>query len=122
MIPGLNDHEMPQLLSAAADAGARFAGYVALRLPHQNKALFEQWLAEHFPLRREKVLAGIRALREGSLNGTVFGTRMRGTGIFADQLEKLFTVGCRKVGLNQSELPLSAAAFRRPGGAQLQLL
>lgn len=122
MIPGLNDHELPQLLSAAADAGAQFAGYVTLRLPWQNKALFEQWLTEHFPLRKEKVLAGIRAVREGDLNNTEFGTRMRGSGQRADQIEKLFEVGCRKAGLNQRELQLSTAAFRRPGGVQMELI
>lgn len=122
MIPGLNDHELPQLLSAAADAGAQFAGYVTLRLPYQNKALFEQWLTEHYPLRKDKVLAGIRAVRDGDLNNSEFGTRMRGTGIFADQIEKLFEVGCRKAGLNRTELQLSTAAFRRPGGVQMELI
>ncbi len=122
MIPGLNDHELPNLLGAAADAGAQFAGYVTLRLPYQNKELFEKWLTEHFPLRKDKVLAGIRAVRDGDLNNTEFGTRMRGTGIFADQIEKLFEVGCRKAGLNRTELQLSTAAFRRPGGVQMELM
>ncbi len=122
MIPGLNDHELPHLLAAAANAGAQFAGYVTLRLPYQNKALFEQWLQEHYPLRKDKVLARIRAVRDGDLNSAEFGTRMRGTGLFADQIEQLFDVGCRKAGLNRAALPLSTAAFRRPGGIQLPLL
>ncbi|MEN9573540.1 MAG: hypothetical protein RL514_1395 [Verrucomicrobiota bacterium] len=122
MIPGLNDHELPQLLGAAADAGARFAGYVTLRLPYQNKTLFEQWLTEHFPMRKDKVLAGIRSVRDGDLNNTEFGTRMRGSGQRADQIEKLFEVGCRKAGLNRTELQLSTAAFRRPGGVQMELI
>ncbi len=122
MIPGLNDHELPNLLGAAADAGAQFAGYVTLRLPWQNKALFEQWLTEHFPLRKDKVLAGIRAVREGDLNSTEFGTRMRGSGQRADQIEKLFEVGCRKAGLNRVALALTTAAFRRPGGVQMELM
>ncbi len=122
MIPGLNDHELPHLLGAAAAAGAQFAGYVTLRLPYQNKALFEAWLEEHFPLRKDKVLARIRAVRDGDLNSSEFGTRMRGTGLFADQIEQLFDVGCRKAGLNRTELHLSTAAFRRPGGVQLPLL
>ena len=121
MIPGLNDHELPQLLGAAADAGAQFAGYTALRLPYQNKELFEQWLTQHFPLRKDKVLAGIRSMRDGDLNNAEFGTRMRGSGQRADQIEKLFEVGCRKAGLNRTELHLSAAAFRRPGGVQMKL-
>ncbi len=122
MIPGLNDHELPQLLGTAAEAGARFAGYVTLRLPYQNKELFEQWLTEHFPLRRDKVLARIRAVREGELNHADFTTRMRGTGLFADQIEKLFEVGCRKAGLNREPLRLSTASFRRPGGVQMELI
>jgi DNA repair photolyase len=122
MIPGLNDHELPNLLGAAADAGARFAGYVTLRLPYQNKALFTQWLAEHFPLKQERVLARIRAVREGDLNNAEFGSRMRGSGLFAEQIEKLFEVGCRKAGLNREPLELSTAAFRRPGGLQMELL
>lgn len=121
MIPGLNDHELPNLLGAAAAAGARFAGYVTLRLPYQNKALFEEWLTEYFPLRKHKVLAGIRDVRNGDLNSAEFGTRMRGTGKRADQIEKLFEVGCRKAGLNREPLQLSTAAFRRPGGVQLEL-
>ena len=122
MIPGLNDHELPNLLGAAADAGAQFAGYVTLRLPYQNKALFEQWLTDHFPLRKDKVLSGIRAVRDGDLNNAEFGTRMRGSGPRADQIEKLFEVGCRKAGLNRTELQLSTAAFRRPGGVQMELM
>jgi len=122
VIPGLNDHELPHLLAAAAEAGASFAGYVTLRLPYQNKALFDQWLTEHFPLRKDKVLAGIRSVREGELNRTEFGTRMRGTGPRADQIEQLFEIGCRKAGLNRTKLALSTSAFRRPGGVQLPLL
>ena len=122
MIPGLNDHELPNLLGAAADAGAQFAGYVTLRLPYQNKALFEQWLTDHFPLRKDKVLSGIRAVRDGDLNNAEFGTRMRGSGPRADQIEKLFEVGCRKAGLNRTELQLSTTAFRRPGGVQMELM
>ena len=122
MIPGLNDHELPNLLGAAADAGATFAGYVTLRLPYQNRELFEQWLTEHFPLRKDKVFAGIRAVREGDLNNSEFGTRMRGSGKRADQIEKLFEVGCRKAGLNRTELKLSTTAFRRPGGVQMKLM
>ena len=68
------------------------------------------------------MLAGIRAVREGELNNTEFGTRMRGSGQRADQIEKLFEVGCRKAGLNRTELHLSTAAFRRPGGVQMDLL
>jgi DNA repair photolyase len=121
VIPALNDHEIPKLLSAAADAGARFASYVTLRLPYANKELFEGWLREHFPERSEKVLNQIRSLRDGRLNDSSFGSRMRGTGPLADQIDSLFRVAARKAGLNDQRLRLSIAAFRRPGGTQLQL-
>jgi DNA repair photolyase len=120
-IPGLTDHEMPELLAAAANAGAISAGYVTLRLPYSVAPLFEQWLTTHFPDRKEKVLNRIRGLRDGKLNSSQFGSRMRGEGIFADQIASLFAVSCRKAGLNEHNIELSTTAFRRPDGAQLCL-
>jgi len=117
VIPGLTDHEIPAVLSAAAQAGARSAGYVPLRLPHGVGELFEGWLARHFPDRKEKVLNRIRALRGGRLNDPNFGTRMRGEGNLADQIEALFDVSCRKAGLAGKPPELSAEAFRVPFSA-----
>src|SRR5581483_38534 len=77
VIPGLNDYEIPSVLEAAARAGARFAGYVILRLPHGVADLFTAWLERHFPDRKEKVLGRIRDLRGGRLNEPRFGRRMR---------------------------------------------
>jgi DNA repair photolyase len=121
IIPGLTDHEIPAVLAAAAEAGAKFAGHVTLRLPHAVAPLFEQWLQTHFPNRKEKVLNRLRAMRGGKLYDSQFGQRMRGEGIFADQIDKLFDVARRKVGIAQRGGELSAESFRRPGGAQLQL-
>lgn len=121
VIPALNDHELPRLLEAAAQAGARHAGYVVLRLPHANKELFEGWLRTHFPDRREKVLNQIRSLREGALNSSDFNDRMRGSGPVAAQIETLFRMACRKHGLNRERLELSTAAFRRVEPGQLEL-
>jgi len=84
VIPGLTDHEMPSIIAAAVDSGARFAGHVTLRLPYAVAPLFEQWLAKHLPLKQEKVLNRIRSLRNGKLYDSQFGSRMRGEGIFAD--------------------------------------
>src|SRR5712675_147545 len=121
MLPGLTDHEMPSLLAAAAEAGAKFAGYVTLRLPYAVAPLFEQWLGRHLPEKKDKVLNRIRALREGKLNDSQFGSRMRGQGIFADQIEALFDVACRKAGIAGKSPDLSTAAFRPAMGKQLSL-
>ncbi|HEX4265036.1 MAG TPA: PA0069 family radical SAM protein [Verrucomicrobiae bacterium] len=121
IIPGLTDHEIPAVLAAAAEAGAKFAGHVTLRLPHSVAPLFEQWLQTHFPDRKEKVLNRLRAMRGGKLYDSQFGQRMRGEGIFADQIDKLFDVARRKVGIVERGGGLSVEHFRRPGGAQLQL-
>jgi DNA repair photolyase len=122
VIPGLNDHEMPAIIQAAVSAGASFAGYVPLRLPHGLKELFETWLAQHFPERRDKVLNGIRAMRGGKMYDATFGSRMRGEGILADQMEKIFEISCRKAGLKEDARPeLSTAAFRRPHAPDGQL-
>ncbi len=121
VIPAINDHEIPQLLSAAAAAGARFAAYVPLRLPYANKDLFDQWLDEHFPDRKEKVLNQIKSMRDGKLNDSVFGQRMRGTGRLAEQIAKMFEIAARKAGIGEEKLKLSTAHFRRPSGNQLEL-
>jgi DNA repair photolyase len=121
VIPGLTDHEIPSLVAAAVEAGAKFAGYVILRLPHAVAPLFEQWLTQHFPQKKEKVLQHVRALRDGKLNDPQFGSRMRGQGIFAEQIEQLFGATCRKAGIEGNSPRLSTAAFRRPGGQQLSL-
>ncbi|MBI2926230.1 MAG: PA0069 family radical SAM protein [Verrucomicrobia bacterium] len=121
VIPGLTDHELPKILAAAADAGATFAVCVPVRLPLTVAPLFEGWLEQHLPAKKEKVLNRIRAIRGGQLNDPNFGTRMRGEGIFAEQIERMFTVACRKAGLTADGPELSTAAFRRPEGAQLSL-
>ncbi|HEY5909420.1 MAG TPA: PA0069 family radical SAM protein [Verrucomicrobiae bacterium] len=120
-IPGLTDHEMPSLLEAAADAGARFAGYELLRLPHAVAPLFEDWLGRHFPLKQEKALNSIRAARGGELNDPKFGSRMRGTGKAADRISQMFHVACRKAGLAEDGPELSIAGFRKPAVRQLGL-
>jgi len=121
IIPGLTDHETPAILQAAADAGAKAAGYTMVRLPYGVAPLFEQWLATHFPDRKEKVLNRLRSIRGGKLNESQWGKRMRGEGIFADQISQMFHVARRKAGIPDNGAELSAAAFRRPGGAQLPL-
>lgn len=122
VIPGLTDHEIPAILKAAARAGARSAGYTMLRLPYAVKELFQEWLTTHFPGRREKVLQRVLDVRGGKLNDPRFGSRMRGEGIYAEQIEALFKLSRRKAGLPEEGPELSTAAFRRPSpGGQLEL-
>ena len=119
VIPGLNDHELPNLLAAAAEAGATFAGYVPVRLPGAVAPLFEDWLGRHFPHRKEKVLNHIRSMRGGRLNDPNFGSRMKGGGVYAEHISRLFGVACRRAGIERGRFPkLSTASFRRDGGAQ----
>ena len=112
VIPGLTDHEIPAILRAASDAGAGHAGYIALRLPHAVKVLFEEWLETHFPDRKEKVIHRIREIRGGKLYDSRYGSRLRGEGKYADHMNALFDVSVEKFGLNRQRKPLSTAAWR----------
>ncbi len=114
IIPGLTDHEVPAILQACAAAGAQWAGYTVVRLPLAVAPLFERWLEEHFPERKEKVLGRIRNLRGGErLNDPRFKSRMVGEGIFAEQIADLFAAGCKRAGIG-GRVKLSTAAFRCP--------
>ena len=121
VIPAITDHEIPAILQAVADAGAVSAAFVPLRLPWAVKDLFANWLERHFPDRKEKVLNRIRDMRGGRLNDPSFGSRMRGEGVFAEQVGQMFEVASRKAGLPRRKVELSTAAFRRPAGPQMEL-
>src|SRR5438128_1722488 len=113
VIPAITDHEMPAILRAARDAGATSAGFVVLRLPAAVAPLFEHWLEERFPDRKEKVLNRIRDLRGGKLYDPQWGVRGRGEGIFAEQIASIFNITRRKLGFNERSLDLSTEHFRR---------
>ncbi|HEY7493891.1 MAG TPA: PA0069 family radical SAM protein [Candidatus Tectomicrobia bacterium] len=121
VIPGLTDHELPSIITAAVQAGARYAGCGTLRLPHGVGPLFEEWLTQHAPGRKDKVLKRLRAIHGGKLNDSRFGFRMQGEGIYARQIASLFTLACRQAGLHGHRPRLSTAAFRRLVPAQLTL-
>jgi DNA repair photolyase len=124
IIPALNDHEIEAILEACAAAGAGWAGYVLLRLPYELKDLFREWLQEHYPQRASHVLSLIRDMRGGRDNDPRFGSRMRGTGPFAELLRNRFRLACRRLGLNASKRDeLNTTLFRppTPPGAQLPL-
>ncbi len=121
VIPALTDHEIPALLKAAADAGAVRASYVLLRLPFAVKKLFENWLNDHFPDRKDKILNRIRSTRGGGLYQNDYFKRMRGEGPFAEYIKQIFASNCNKLGLNEKEIILETKYFQRIGYEQLEL-
>ena len=124
LVPALNDKTMEHVLEAAAAAGAKEAAYVVMRLPHELKTLFKEWLAEHYPRSAEHVMSIVRQMRGGKENDPNFGTRMSGTGNYAELMQKRFDIACRKHGINRREAPdLDCSRFRPPApGGQLSLL
>ncbi len=121
IIPGLTDHEMPSILAAAAEAGARRAGHVTVRLPFAVKDVFLKWLDDHAPTKKARIVDRLRTLHGGKLYSNDWGKRMRGEGIFAEQLDRLFDTTCRRLGLNRTEHSLSTEHFRRSDKNQLEL-
>ena len=121
IIPGINEHEIPKIAEASANAGAQHAGYTIIRLPLTVAPVFISWLETHFPERKDKVLNAIRRMRGGRLNSPEFGARMRGEGQVADQIHEIFRVSCRRTGLDRPQPELSTAAFRRILQNQMEL-
>lgn len=118
IIPAITDHEIEHILEKAADAGARAAFFMPVRLPHEVAPLFRAWLDEHFPDRAGKVMATIRSLRGGRDNDPEFHSRFRGQGAFGDLLRTRFTIACRKYGLNIERISVRRDLFRAPRGPQ----
>jgi DNA repair photolyase len=114
VIPGLNDTEIPAILAAAKDAGARTGGYVLLRLPLTVAPVFHEWLERTQPERAKKIEGRIRSTRGGKINESKFGLRMRGQGELADQIQEIFTLFARKHGLDGGLPPHDCSQFRRP--------
>lgn len=123
VIPGLTDHEIERILSAARNAGAVAASWVMLRLPYEVAGLFEDWLGRHAPLRRDKVLARLREMHGGKLYSADWGRRMRGEGLYAEMVAARFRLATRRSGLDKNLPPLRTDLFRVPPrpGEQLSL-
>jgi len=124
VIPAITDHEMESILEACAGAGVQWAGYVLLRLPYEVKDLFREWLAEHYPDRAAHVMSLIHEMRGGRDNDPRFGSRMRGTGPYAQLLRNRFKLACQRLKLNSAARgSLDTTRFSPPGpaGAQLRL-
>jgi DNA repair photolyase len=121
LIPALNDHEIERILAACAEAGAREAGYVLLRLPLEIASLFQEWLEAEFPDRASRVMSLVRATRGGKDYVSAFGERQTGSGAYAEQIAARFQLALRRYGLNRRQLKLRNDLFRVPGAAQLSL-
>jgi DNA repair photolyase len=126
MIPGLNDAEMEKIVEAASRAGARHAAYVLLRLPHELRQMFEDWLAVHFPDRAKHVLSLVRETRGGALSDARFHHRFSGQGVYADLLLRRFTRAVKQWGLDEAREGLDCSKFavpadRVPAEAQMSL-
>jgi DNA repair photolyase len=114
MIPFINEPELERLLEAAAAAGAGKAFMVVLRLPWEVNPLFQNWLAQHFPDRAERVMARVRELHGGQDYDARFGQRLRGAGVWADLLAQRFDKACLRLGLLKERTPLDMSQFRPP--------
>ncbi|MCB1190983.1 MAG: PA0069 family radical SAM protein [Leptospiraceae bacterium] len=117
MIPALNDYELEFILQAASYYGAISAGYVLVRLPYEVKELFQEWLGEHFPLKSKHIMNLIRSTREGKENNSDFGSRMIGSGNYAELLKKRFLLAKKRYGLDK-EVKLDKTKFIRKGQSQ----
>jgi len=120
VIPALTDKSIEEVIEAAAGAGATAAGYILMRLPHEVKPLFKEWLAEHYPQRADHVMSIVRQMRGGRENDPNFGTRMTGTGTYAELIANRFEIACRRFGLDKErrgEQPLDCSLFRPPSMA-----
>jgi len=121
VIPGLTDHEIPKIIEKAVEAGALYAGYVMLRLPFGVKDIFTNWLEQHYPDRKSKVLNRVMSVRDGKLYSPEFFNRQKGEGVFAEQVAKMFEISCRKNGIDKNTVNLSTEKFNNPYKKQLEL-
>lgn len=121
VIPAITDHEMEQLLEQAALAGAKWAFFLPVRLPHEVAPLFRAWLDEHFPDRAGKVMSIIQSIRGGRDNDPDFFSRMRGEGAWAELLRTRFHIACSKYSLNIERQALRTDLFKAPAGPQGEL-
>ena len=119
VIPFLNEPELEHILEAAAEAGAKRAFSIVLRLPWEVNPLFQQWLEQHFPQRAARIMARVRDMRGGKYNDAAFGTRMTGQGVWADLLRQRFHKASAKLGLNTERFAMDHSQFKPPARVQL---
>ncbi len=114
LIPALTDHELENIMEAAADAGANSAGYIMLRLPHEVKPLFREWLDRNHPGRAEHVYSLLRQMHGGKEYDSRFGQRQSGSGPLADIIAQRFRSASRRLGLDKATLSLDCTRFVAP--------
>ena len=114
IIPGLNDSEIPAILTAAREAGAESAGYVLLKLSSTVRPVFLDWLERSYPDKSARVQSLIRSVRGGKLNDSKFGRRQVGTGNLAELIANTYRLWCTKLGYTDDRPPLNCEAFRPP--------
>lgn len=118
VIPFVNEPELERILEAAAEAGAKSAFSIVLRLPWEVNPIFQDWLSRHYPLRAERVMARVREMRGGRDYDARFGSRMTGDGVWAKLLRQRFEKACARLGLNRERHGLDLTRFRPPAAAQ----
>ena len=120
MILGLNDSELPAIIQAAHEAGARGVNYVPLRLPGATAEVIREWLEREIPGKKNRILDRLKSFHGGHLNSNTFGERFRGQGPWAKELKHLYQLGCLKAGFKKRPVQLSTAHFIPPGASQLK--
>jgi DNA repair photolyase len=121
IIPGLTDKDMPGVLKAASEAGAKWAGYTVVRLNGAIGVIFKDWLYKAYPDRADKIWNAICECHGGSVNDSRWGNRVVGDGKFAEMIRDQFRLFCKKYGLNETEIEYNTSLFRRMKGGQLPL-
>jgi DNA repair photolyase len=121
IIPGLNDHEVPAILEAAADCGAVSANYTLIRFPYAVEPIFFDWVQTNYPDLKERIETRVRSTRDGQIKASEFGKRMSGTGVFADQIAQAFKVFSKRFGLVRRMEPMTQEHFRPPKSSSGQM-
>ena len=121
VIPMLNDNEMESVLTATYDAGMRSAGYVMLRLPHEVKQLFQEWLQTHYPLKATRIMNMVRDMRGGREYDAQYGARQTGRGVYAELFAQRFKLMCKKLGIDKTTSELDTTQFTKVAGLNSQM-
>jgi DNA repair photolyase len=122
VIPGLNDHELMDLMSAVAQAGAKDAGYITVRLNGDVGPIFTDWVRKKYPDRADKILNRIMDIHGGQLNDSRSGIRMKGEGKYAEMIAAQFQLALKRHLPNQSSFTYDLTQFEKARKPQTSLL